>query len=84
MAVTLFHWGLLFYSPARAMTVNFTPATKDVGAKTWLVASYDDDDDGGYDDGGYDDGGDDDGSSSDYGDDDGSSSDYGDDYGDDD
>ena len=67
MAVTLLLWGLLFYSPAQAITVTFTPATKDVGAKTWLVASYDDDDDGGY--GGYDD--DDDDGSYDYGDDDG-------------
>jgi hypothetical protein len=57
MAVTLLLWGLLFYSPAQANTVTFTPATKDVGAKMWPVLSYYDNDD--YDSSDYDDGGDD-------------------------
>jgi hypothetical protein len=45
MAVTLLAWGLLFYSSVQAITVTFTPATKDVGAKMWPVLSYYDDDD---------------------------------------
>ncbi len=72
MAVTLFSWGLFCYTPSRASAISFTPTPQDPGGKTWLVASYDDDDDDGsdygdsdyddgdYDDGGYDDGGDDD------------------------
>ncbi len=73
MIVALFVGVLFFYSPSRAGTFTFTPATQNLGAKTWLVVSYDEDeddgsyygdsdeDDGGYDDDGYDDGGDDDG-----------------------
>lgn len=52
MAVTLLIFGILFYSPARANTITFTPATKNVGAKTWPVLSYYGDDD--YDSGDYD------------------------------
>ncbi len=65
MIVALFLGVLVFYSPSHASTFNFIPAPKDLDAKTWLVVSYDDDEDDGsyysdsdYDDGDYDDGGD--------------------------
>ncbi len=68
MIVALFLGVLVFYSPSRASTFTFTPATQNLGGKTWLVVSYDDDEDDGsyysdsdYDDGDYDDGGYDDG-----------------------
>ncbi len=67
MAVILLLWGLLFYSPARATTVTFPSATRDVGAKMWPARSYYAD----YDDGNDDSGGDDsDDSSGDDGSDD--------------